>query len=222
MEALKNVVFSVGQDLQRKERLQSRAEKLTQELESATVQLDVQLEAQKLLGTVADEQANRTLDYVTGIINKALAEVFPNESKRIKLERRMLGGKHPQIDVVLLTDEGKARDLVTQSGTGLRQIVSFLYRLCLLEITGARKLIMMDELLSGVHKDAAVILEDMIRIFAKGGFQFIIVDYALAEEMGLTYLVEGRAPGHSIIRPLDTEDEAAEYNVNSNDADEND
>lgn len=217
MEALKNIVYSTQRDLERKERIRESMTSLEADLIDARTKLEYSLEAQRLLGTVADEQANRTLDYVTAIINKALAEVFPKESKRISLERKMLGQKHPHIDVVLRTENGKVRDLVTQSGTGLRQIVSFLYRLCLLEITGARKLVIMDELLGGVHRDAIVVLEDMMRIFAKGGFQFVIVDYALADKMGMTYLVEGKGPGYSTVRPVDDDEDMQQYNVRAGD-----
>lgn len=190
MQELSNVAYACRGDLQRKEQLEAEVKEQVAELVAAEERIKHSLEAQNLLGTVADEKANAVLDYVTGILNKTLSEIFPGDAREIALERKMHGGKHPHITVVLRTGDGVVRDMVTQSGTGLRQIVSFLYRLCLIEVTGSRKLVIIDELLSGVHKDAIVVIEDLIKIFAAGGFQFVIVDYAIATEFGLTYLVE--------------------------------
>lgn len=213
METLQNTVFSLNRDLDRREEILHKLEEAESSFQELNTKYNYGLEAQQLLGTVADGRANSILEYVTSIINKALVEVFPRESKQISLERKLHGNKHPHINVVLRTEEGRTRDLVTQSGTGLRQIISFLYRLCLIEVTGARKLVIMDELLGGVHKEAAAVIEDMMTIFAKGGFQFAIVDYALSERMGMTYLVERMSNGDAGVREVEDFEDLSTYNV---------
>lgn len=212
MEALSNVAYSLSRDLERKEARQERSKQLLEELGTMQAELAVALEGQKLLGAVADEKSRQVLNYVTQVLNKTLAEIFPHDHFTISLENRLHAGKYPHINVVLKTADGRTRDLVTQSGTGLRQIVSFLYRMCLIEVTGSRKLIVMDELLSGVHEDAIEVLVDLMQIFVKGGFQFVAVDYALPARLGMTYLVEKEGPV-ATIRPLDVDDEAETHNV---------
>ena len=88
-----------------------------------------------------------------------------------------------------------------QSGTGLRQIISVLFVICLIEVRKGRSLLILDERLSGLHKEAKRILSEIIKIFAEGGFQFIFVEYAL-NDLGKLYSVE--KPGNEArVYPLD-------------------
>ena len=201
---LGQIAYSVGRDLKRRQQLRVSHQDAVDELKRLQTDLQDTLSAQKLLGSVADERSERVLNYVTAVINKALTEVFPGRNLRIEMERKLHGGRYPHINVVLYEND-QSRIMKLQSGTGLRQIVSFLYRVCLLEITGGRKLVIMDELLGGVHKDAIVIIQDLIRIFAEGGFQFVIVDYSIRERFGRNYLVSSNG-GYSDITEI-TEDE---------------
>lgn len=149
----------------------------------------VMLEAQQLLTTVSDENTRVVLDYITGIINKALGELFPHDSRRIYLEKTMYRGQHAHINIKLTGTNGKTRDLQLQSGTGLRQTISFLFVLSLIEIRKSRRILLADELLSGVHAQAKRILMDVIKIFAEEGFQFIFVEYGV-DNVGRIYIVE--------------------------------
>ena len=150
-------------------------------------------EAQKLLTVVSDERTMATLDFVTGVINKTLGEMFPRDSRRISLEKKLHANKYVHINVELVNSEGIKRDLVLQSGTGLRQVISFLFAVCLIEVRKGRRLLLMDELLSGVHPSAKAIIADIMGIFAKSGFQFVMVEYGL-DDFGKIYLVEKPGP----------------------------
>lgn len=171
-----------------RERNKAQLEKEWSELEVLKSEYETSVEAQQLLASVSDDRTSKIIYFVTGIINKALSEIFPDNPRRVSLENTLYSGKYPHINVTLTAD-GDQRDLKTQSGTGLRQIISFLYRLALIEITGARKVVIADELLSGVHRDAMEVILDIINIFRDGGFQFMFVDYAMPEEVGKTYRV---------------------------------
>jgi len=194
MKILDEVAFSTGKDLEQKEAILESLAELERTYNELVHKLDVGYEAQRILGTVADENANRILGRVTSIINSALAEIFPDDSRTITMERKLHGGKHPHINVVLKTSDGFTRDMTLQSGSGLREIISFLYRIILIEVTGKRKLVMMDELLRGVHKDAIKVVMEFIEMFALEGFQFIYVEYGIPDDFGKMYEVikEGR------------------------------
>ena len=147
------------------------------------------IEAQQLLAAVSDENTEIVLNYITGVINKALGEIFPYDERRIYLERKLHSNQHAHIVVKLVGTNGKPRDLVLQSGTGLRQIVSFLFLVSLIEIRKGRKLLIMDELFSGLHVEAKRVIMDIIQIFAEEGFQFIFVEYGV-NSIGKIYNVE--------------------------------
>lgn len=190
MKVLDEVAYGIRKDFENKQNIQKVLDDLQEAHTRLAHELDVGYEAQQLLGTVADENANRILGRVTSIINSALAEIFPSDERTISMERKMHGNKHPHINVVLKTSEGSRRDLTLQSGSGLREIVSFLYRIILIEVTGQRKLVMMDELLRGVHVDAIKVVTDFMEMFAKEGFQFIYVEYGIPGDFGRMYEVQ--------------------------------
>lgn len=194
MKALDNITVRARKDLENMLEGLSILDDLTKQYEDQMRRYDLGHQAQQLLATVADENATMVLGRVTQIINSALAEIFPSDVRTISMERKLHGNKHPHINVVLRTSDGSTRDMVLQSGSGLREIVSFMYRIILIEVTGKRKLVMMDELLRGVHKDAIKVVTDFMEMFAGEGFQFIYVEYGIPEDFGKMYEVikEGR------------------------------
>lgn len=166
-----------------------KIDSLIQRLETMNDRYAVMLEAQQLLATVSDTNTNAVLDYITGIINKTLGEIFPHDPRRVHLERKLYNGQHAHINVKLTGTGGKSRDMVLQTGTGLGQAVSVLFALCLIEIRKGRRLFIADELLNGLHPVAKGVLLDIFKLFTEDGFQFIMVEYG-ADNVGKMYLVE--------------------------------
>jgi hypothetical protein len=181
--------------------IKAKIDVLISKLDDMNNQYVVMLEAQQLLTTVSDENTTAVLDYITGIINKTLGELFPHDSRRIYLEKTMYQGQHAHINIKLTGTNGKVRDLQLQSGTGLRQVISFLFVLSLIEIRKGRRLLLADELLSGLHPEAKRVVQDIITIFAEEGFQFAFVEYGV-NDLGKIYLVE-KPNDTSTVTPMD-------------------
>lgn len=169
--------------------LKDKITELYTKLEDMNKQYVVMIEAQQLLATVSDTNTTIVLDYITGIINKTLGELFPHDSRRIFLEKKLHNGQHAHINIKLTGTNGTNRDITLQAGTGLRQVISFLFVLSLIEIRKGRRLLLADELLSGLHPEAKRIVMDIIQIFAEDGFQFAFVEYGV-NNVGKIYLVE--------------------------------
>lgn len=181
--------------------VKNKVDALIERLDKMNEQYAVMLEAQQLLASVSDENTTAVLDYITGIINKTLGELFPFDDRRIFLEKTMYQGQHAHINVKLTGSNGQVRDLQLQSGTGLRQVISFLFLLCVIEIRKGRRIILMDELLNGLHPSAKRIVFDIVQIFAEDGFQFIFVEYGV-DTVGRIYLVE-KPNDTATVTPLD-------------------
>lgn len=182
-------ILGLQQSYNNAEAIKSKIDNLAKKLEDMNNKYIVMIEAQQLLATVSDDNTKAVLDYMTGIINKTLGELFPHDNRRVYLEKQLYRGQHAHINVVLTGSNGKKRDLTLQSGTGLRQVVSFLFVLCLIEIRKCRQLLVLDEMLSGLHPVAKEIVMDVVQIFAEEGFQFVMVEYGV-DSVGRLYLVE--------------------------------
>ena len=181
--------------------IEERIDVLTKQLAEQNQRYADMLEAQQLLTTVSDNNTTVVLDYITGIINKTLAEILPHDSRRIFLEKTMHKNRYAHINVKLTGSNGKTRDLALQTGTGIRQVISYLFAICLIEIRKGRRLFIADELLSGLHPEAKRVITEVIKIFAEDGFQFIMVEYGL-NNLERLYLVE--KPGAvATVTPLD-------------------
>lgn len=201
MSQFTNEIVIIEQNYKQAQDIKANIDVLTTKLSDMNTQYVNMIEAQQLLTTVSDSNTTAVLDYITGIINKTLGELFPHDSRRIYLEKSMYQGQHAHINIKLTGTNGKTRDLTLQSGTGLRQVISFLFVLSLIEIRKGRRLLIADELLSGLHPEAKRIIQDIISIFADEGFQFAFVEYGV-NNLGKVYLVE--KPGAvATVTPMD-------------------
>ena len=201
MSQFTNEIVIIEQNYKQAQDIKANIDVLTTKLNDMNIQYVNMIEAQQLLTTVSDSNTTAVLDYITGIINKTLGELFPHDSRRIYLEKSMYQGQNAHINIKLTGTNGKTRDLTLQSGTGLRQVISFLFVLSLIEIRKGRRLLIADELLSGLHPEAKRIVTDIISIFAEEGFQFAFVEYGV-NNLGKVYLVE--KPGAvATVTPMD-------------------
>ena len=168
-----------------KESIGKQLEDIAKELEEKGKTLEDMIRAATILGNVADENTQFILTKITGVINSALAEMFKEDKRSISIKQTMHRNVYPHFIVELETEEGVKRTF-KQSGTGLAQVISFLFTVCLIDARKGRKIMVMDELLNGLHPDAKVIVKNLIKVLS-GKFQFVIVEYGV--DIGKQYEV---------------------------------
>lgn len=186
-----SLIGSVKRDLANKRNLKAKRDRLLSELKESQILLVRMLDAQRLLSSVSDDNTDKTLNFITGMVNKVLSELFPTEVKRIYMKKKLFAGSKPHINIEVINGEGNTLDLSIQEGTGIAQVISVMYVICLIEIRKGRRFLMLDEMLNGLHAEAKHVLSEIMKIFAEGGFQFIFVEYSL-NDLGKIYNVENR------------------------------
>jgi hypothetical protein len=196
MDSWDTLYYSLQNDLKHKADTEKRFHQVSESVDALTQEEQIALDAKKVLASVADERADQVLGFITSVVNKALADIFVGKTRRIELKRSLYRGKIPHINLVLHTEHGE-QSMKHQSGNGLQQIIAFIYRLCLIEVRGLRKIVFMDENLSGVHSVAMEDMKTIIELFRDGGFQFFIIEYRIPEQFGKVVEVVPNSQGFS-------------------------
>jgi hypothetical protein len=144
--------------------------------------------AKQLLSVVSEEALDNTVTYITSIVNKVLNDMFEGTGNTysIKLTKELYRKRYTHVNLNLYED-GNERDFKISTGMGIRQVISFLYVMCLIEESGRRKFVVLDEVLSNLNPEAAECVGAIIKIFAKGsevngGFQFFMIDHGNFDE----------------------------------------
>jgi hypothetical protein len=146
------------------------------------------VEACNLLTKLADSRVKKALNFIVTIINDTLSKLFPDDFKKIEVEMDAYHETYPQMRLKLINSKGKVRSLKTQEGTGVSQIISIFYIICLIYITGYRRFVHLDEVLNGLHTDAWEMVDDILKLFEdKLGFQFIITQHNYIPKNGRMY-----------------------------------
>lgn len=203
MSAYTSQIAQLEERFNQLESTKARLNNLALKLNTVGKEYEVMLEAQQLLAAVSDANTTAVLNYITSIINRALAEMFPHDTRRVYLEKEMYQGQYAHINLKLEGSNGKIRDLNLQTGTGLRQIISFMFVISLITVRNGRRFFMADELLSGLHAEAKKIIIELIQLLVEqSDFQFAFVEYGI-DDLGKIYLVS--KPGAvATVTPLGT------------------
>lgn len=174
--------------------LHDQAISLKEEIDQISEDLKTYVCACNLLGEVSDETTQDTLTKISAVINKALGVLFPKDSRTVRISKSMYREVHPHFIVDLITENGVVRSF-KQSGSGLAQVISFLFTICLIDARGGRKFLVMDELLNGLHPSAKGIVRDLMTAVS-GRFQFLTVEYGM--DIAKEYLIE-KANGTAVL-----------------------
>ena len=150
--------------------------------------------AKQGLHKVQEQTGVEVREFVTDVINKAIQNLFPKENLRIsivandekptKTRARKNTSSTPamvykRLDLEVAGADGEPMNVAIQVGSGLQDLISFLYRVALISVSSGRKLLVSDELLHGLAVDRFKDIVGILDLFTEEGFQFIIIEHGL-------------------------------------------
>lgn len=160
-------------------------------LEDANIEHQIYLDAIEVLRQVSDQSVVESYEFISNSVNTALSRVFKHE-RRIKLQEFNIG-QNPQLAIKLFVQGDRERSLKLNTGRGLTNIVSLLSILCIIVITGSRRIFVMDEVISGLSARSLEIISDIMWNFTEIGFQFIVNEHGFVPEGAKVYYLENQA-----------------------------
>jgi len=174
-------------NIQKKHQLEKSIQRLLEDNKILMEQIDLYQNAIVILREVSDETVRKSYEFITENINNALERIFEKSQRKIRLHEYTRAGQYPQLEIILTVEGGKTRSLKSDSGHGLMQIVSLLFILCLIVITGSRRLLIIDEVLSGLSDRSREIISEIFWTFTQIGFQFIISEHGFIPKGAKVY-----------------------------------
>ncbi len=164
-------------NIKSKENLERSIQQLRDENSQLYKNLDVTANAITLIRGVSDEVVQKSYDFIADSINASLERIFNKTTRKIRIKEFTRAGQYPQLELELTVESGKIRSLKSDSGHGIVQIISLLCILSLIVITDGRRVLVLDEALSGLSGKSRKIISEILWSFTEIGFQFIISEH---------------------------------------------
>ena len=173
-----------------KKKLEDGIRKLIESNEANKEALDIATHAIEILREVSDEAVSKAYNFLEESLNAALKRMFRNTTRQIRLHEYTRSNQYPQLEIELIVANNKKRSLKSDSGHGIAQIVSLLSILSLIVITNSRRILVIDEVVSGLSVHNRRILTDILWQFTHIGFQFIVNEHGYVPKGSRVYHME--------------------------------
>ena len=190
LNEVKNIEINQAANIRAKNKLESDINQILELNKNNVEALDIATHAIEILRQVSDEAVGKAYKFLEENLNAALARMFENTTRHVTLREYTRNNQYPQLEIELTVAAGKKRSLKADSGHGLAQIVSLLSILCLIVITNSRRILVMDEIISGLSVHNREVVSDILWTFTEIGFQFIVNEHGFIPRGSKVYHLE--------------------------------
>lgn len=173
--------------LKTRKHLEESITKLMDDNKNNLEALDIATHAIEILRQVSDEAVKQAYQFLEQSLNASLERMFKTTTRKIHLKEYTRNNQYPQLEIELTVANGKVRSLKSDSGHGLAQTVSLLSILSLIVITNSRRILVMDEIISGLSDSNLEIINEILWTFTEIGFQFIINEHGFIPKGAKVY-----------------------------------
>lgn len=182
-----------------KESLERQLADITKRKDIAVENLDIAANAVTILRMISDEAVQQSYNFIQDSLNTALERIFEKTTRKIRLKESTFKGQYPQLEIELTVENGLKRSIKSESGHGLMQIVSLLCVLSLIVITGSRRFLVIDEVISGLSGKSRQVVDSILWSFTEIGFQFVVNEHGFVPKGSKVVVLEMESGVSSIV-----------------------
>lgn len=161
--------------------------------------LDIAANAVTILRMISDDAVQQSYNFIQDSLNTALERMFEKTTRKIRLKESTFKGQYPQLEIELTVENGLKRSIKSESGHGLMQIVSLLCVLSLIVITGSRRFLVIDEVISGLSGKSRKVVDSILWSFTEIGFQFVVNEHGFVPKGSKVIVLEMESGVSSIV-----------------------
>lgn len=173
-----------------RQHLEKQIEGLMERVKGNKEALDIATNAIHILQQISDQAVANAYAQFEQTMNDCLERMFENTTRRVHVKEYVKNVQYPQLEIRLEVGNGKYRSLKTDSGHGIAQIISLLSILCLIMQTDGRRILVIDEVISGISNHNRMIVDEILWQFASVGFQFIINEHGYVPKNSKVFHLE--------------------------------
>jgi len=190
MQIVHNIEIENASAITSKQRIENTIAQLVEDNKGNKEALEIAQNAIAVLKQLSDDVVGQAYGFLQENLNTALKRMFKNTIRKIEIKESLLRGQYMQLELILHVGDNKIRSLKTDSGHGIAQIVSLLCILSLIVITNGRRILVIDEVISGLSVNNRRIVNDILWAFTEIGFQFIVNEHGFIPEGSHVYHLE--------------------------------
>lgn len=190
MTVVQNIEIENASAIRSRQRLEETINQLVDNNKENKEALEIAQNAIAVLKQLSDDVVGQAYGFLQENLNTALKRMFKNTIRKIEIKESLLRGQYMQLELILHVGDNKVRSLKTDSGHGIAQIVSLLCILSLIVITNGRRILVIDEVISGLSVNNRRIVNDILWAFTEIGFQFIVNEHGFIPEGSHVYHLE--------------------------------
>ena len=190
LAVINNVITTNEANRRNRDKMIKTVEELVEVNKQNSEAVDIATHAIEILQGVSNDAVKGAYKFIEDNLNSTLERMFNNTVRKINIVEFTSRGQYPQLTLELDVGNGVKRTLKNDSGHGLAQIVSILCILCIIVITGSRRIVLMDEVLSGISAKNRMVIEEVLWTFTGIGFQFIVNEHGFVPKGSQVYYVK--------------------------------
>ena len=192
IEEIKKAEIINNKAVQDKIEAEKEIERINGDIDKTNKDIENLLHAIELLNNLSESTVGEAYRYITSKVNAVLSVAFKDKPRMVELKETQYKGQYPQLDVVLKTSDGIEQYLSSDTGHGIKQIISMIINICLIIISGQRRFLVIDEVLSGVDVTKREIIDELLHSFTEIGFQFIVSEHGFCSRGSQVYVFESK------------------------------